>query len=191
MFRDMLNSLHREFHERIEEMQKCRGLRMWILHILYEHGPKNGVEIMDALETHYEKINHLRQEYRRMRHEHQGHQYESRRDHRPKRPSPGSVYPMLKKMVDEDLIHKREDGRYELTEKGQKVIHKLFGHPFFRQHEKHMDRGALAIENALAEIDSYISYLEDIKKEKLMPHKELIGELSERLKKLKKSLKEE
>lgn len=167
-------NLHEKFHERIEEMQRSRGLRIWILHVLDEHGPKNGVEIMDAVQTHYEGI-----------HRHHGSYRHSNR------PSPGSLYPMLKKMVTEGLIAKREDGRYELTEKGHKIIHKLFGHPFFRSNGKKMDRGAMAIENALAEIDDYVSYLEDIKKEKLTHHEELIGLLSERLEKIKDSLQKE
>lgn len=188
----MVQNLHREFHERIDEMQRCNGLRIWILHVLHEHGPKNGVEIMDALETHYEGIEKIRLEYQELSQEHRGYcQRERRRDRAPKRPSPGSVYPMLKKMVDEDLIIKRKDGRYELAEKGQKIIRKLFGHPFFRQHEKQVDHGSLAIENVLTELDSYVSYLEDIKKEKILPYQESIDLLSEKLKRINESLKEE
>jgi DNA-binding PadR family transcriptional regulator len=184
-------NFHEKFHERIDEMQKCRGLRMWILHILYEHGPKNGVEIMDAVATHYEGIEHMRNEYHKMRNEfgHHHHKHHHSKSG-PKRPSPGSVYPMLKKMVDEDLIIKREDGRYELTEKGHNTIQKLFGHPFFRPHGKPVDQGALAIENILTELDGQISYLEDIKKEKLIPYEESIGMLGIKLRKLIESLDE-
>jgi DNA-binding PadR family transcriptional regulator len=167
-------NLHEKFHERIEEMQKSRGLRIWILHVLDEHGPKNGVEIMDAVQTHQKTLLHLNRE---------GHRH-------PKRPSPGSVYPMLKKMVAENLISKREDGRYELTEKGQEIIYKIFGH-LHGLHNKNTHRGAFAIENALTEIDSYVSNFEDIKKEKLIPHEESIGNLSERLKNIKESLHDE
>lgn len=175
-------NLHEKFHERIDEMQKSRGLRIWILHILDQHGPKNGVEIMDAVQSHHEEMHKIieKNDLKGYCKDH-GHS---------KRPSPGSIYPMLKKMVEEELLIKREDGRYELTEKGQMIIQKLFGHPFFRSH-KRMDRGALAIEEALTEIDGYVSYLEDIKREKLVPHEELIELLSERLKKLSESLKED
>ena len=172
-------NLHEKFHERIDEMQKSRGLRIWILHILDQHGPKNGVEIMDAVEEHHERMHRILQK-RDLKGYCRDHGYS-------KRPSPGSIYPMLKKMVEEELIIKREDGRYELTEKGQKIIQKLFGHPFFRSHEK-MDRGTLAIEEALTEIDGYISYLEDIKKEKLAPHEEVIATMGERLKRMEESL---
>jgi hypothetical protein len=54
-----------------------------------------------------------------------------------------------------------------------------------------MDRGAFAVKNVLKEINSYVSFLEDIKKEKLAPHKEIIGDLSERLKKIEESLADE
>lgn len=169
---DTFKNLHRDFHERIEEMQRFGGLRMWILHVLDEHGTANGVEIMDAIQTHQEGLE--------MMSWNRG----PRRGHGPPRPSPGSVYPMLKKMADEDLISKREDGKYDLTKKGEKIIYKMSGR--FRHH-KDMDRGALSIRKALTEMDGYISYLEDIKKEKLASHKEIIGELSERLKKVEES----
>lgn len=175
---DKLKSIHDEFHERIEEMQMFGGLRMWILHVLDEHGPKNGVEIMDAVQTHYYAIHQM---YGLHKMHHGSHKHS-------KRPSPGSIYPMLKKMVAEGLINKREDGRYELAEKGQTVIIKLLGH--FRPHEN-INHGSFAIESALSNIDGYIAYLEDIKKEKLTPHENLIENLSERLKKIKESLNEE
>lgn len=35
------------------------------------------------------------------------------------RPTPGSVYPLLKEMTDQGIVNKLEDGRYELTQKGR------------------------------------------------------------------------
>ena len=169
-------NFHREFHERIEEMQRLGGLRMWILHVLDEHGPANGVEIMDAIQEHHEGREIISWNRR------------SPRSHRPPRPSPGSVYPMLKKMVDEDLIIKRDDGKYGLAKKGEKIVDKMAGR--MRKY-KEMDRNALSIRKALMEMDGYVSYLEDIKKEKLVSNKEIIGELSERLKKIEESLDDE
>jgi DNA-binding PadR family transcriptional regulator len=168
---DLHQDLHKTFHERIEELQKLGGLRIWILHILDEYGPQNGVEIMDAVQVHHDGLHH---KYFRGQ-KHSG------------RPSPGSVYPMLKKMVSENLINKREDGRYDLTAKGQEMSDKIFKR-FQGFHGRRRNRGTLAIENILTEIDSYVSYLEDIKKEKLVPHEELIGLLSERLKNIQESL---
>ena len=103
--------LHRNFHESLEDMQQLGGLRMWILHVLDEEGPKNGVEIMDAVQVHTERSDRV-----------------NRNPHlapRNTRPLPGSIYPMLKKMVSENLITKREDGRYELTKNGENLNSKL------------------------------------------------------------------
>jgi DNA-binding PadR family transcriptional regulator len=171
---DKFKDLHQNFHERIEEMQKLGGLRIWILHVLDEQGPQNGVEIMDAVQAHHDGL----------------HQTYFRGQKHSKRPSPGSIYPMLKKMVSENLISKRNDGRYDLTEKGREMSDKIFKR-FQGFHGKHIDRGSLAIENILTEIDSYVSYLEDIKKEKLAPHEELIGLMSERLKNIHDSIHED
>jgi len=165
---DAFKNLHNEFHEKMEQMQRLGGLRVLILHVLDENGPGNGVEIMDAIQTHHESCNMS----------HRGHRSHSR-------PSPGSVYPMLKKMVNEGLIIKNEDGRYELTEKGNAILNRIYGR--FKPQEK-MDRGEYSITKALTEIEGYVSYLEDIKEEKLVPHGELIGELGERLKTIRESL---
>ena len=54
--------------------------------------PKNGAEIMDAIEE-------MSQGWWR--------------------PSPGSIYPLLEDLQREGLIQKREDGRYELTAKSR------------------------------------------------------------------------
>jgi len=188
-WRDKLSSL-KDFHDRLEELGKLGGLRIWIIHVL-DDGPKNGVEIMDAIQEHHESIHEMRDERMRLMTDDKHYQQHLQRRlrHASRRPSPGSVYPMLKKMVTEGLIIKQEDGRYKLTDKGQEMAYKIFGR--FKSYTEQMDRGAQAVERALTEIDSYVSYLEDIKKEKLIPHEELIRELSERLKKIEKSLKEE
>ncbi|HKT21417.1 MAG TPA: PadR family transcriptional regulator [Nitrososphaerales archaeon] len=69
-----------------------RGLRTWILVIL-QQGPKNGAEIMDAMESGSRGW---------------------------WRPSPGSVYPMLEQLSGEGLVKKRDsDGRYEVTPQGR------------------------------------------------------------------------
>src|SRR5438093_7779585 len=66
---------------------KRRILRPMAIRMLYD-GPKNGAELMDAIE-----------EMTRGRW----------------RPSPGSVYPLLEDLTSEKLVTKRDDGRYELT----------------------------------------------------------------------------
>jgi len=35
-------------------MKEVGGLRMWILHVIDEFGPSNGVEIMDNVQMHYD-----------------------------------------------------------------------------------------------------------------------------------------
>jgi DNA-binding PadR family transcriptional regulator len=71
-----------------------RGLRTWILFVL-EAGQKNGVEIMDAMQTMSQGI---------------------------WKPSPGSVYPMLASMAEEGLIKEVEDRRYQITPQGKEEI---------------------------------------------------------------------
>ena len=190
----------KEVHDKLEELGRLGGLRIWIIHVL-DHGPKNGVEIMDAIQEHHEAFHKMADMRRNIRDDPE---YYKRMDknnkhyykhlnrtmkHASRRPSPGSVYPMLKKMVSEGFIVKQEDGKYELTDLGRETYTNIFG-PSHGSREE-MDRSAQAVENALTEIDSYISYLNDIKKEKLVPHKEWIGELSEKLKEMKDSLKQE
>ncbi|MEL7670260.1 helix-turn-helix transcriptional regulator [Methanobacterium sp.] len=190
----------KEIHDKLEELGKLGGLRIWIIHVL-DRGPKNGVEIMDAIQEHHEQFHQMADMRRNIRDDPEYYKRMDKNDkhyykhlnrtmkHASRRPSPGSVYPMLKKMVSEGFIVKQEDGRYELTDLGRETYTNIFG-PSPRSHEE-IDRSAQAVENALTEIESYVSYLNDIKKEKLVPHKEWIGTLSEKLKKMKDSLKEE
>jgi DNA-binding PadR family transcriptional regulator len=73
------------------------------------------------------------------------------------RPSPGSVYPVLEQLANEGLIKKREDGRYELTSKGDSE----FGEwgPFAGSRRKK----PLTMDDMLQEMASYVSYFEEIK----------------------------
>jgi DNA-binding PadR family transcriptional regulator len=67
--------------------------------------PKNGVELMDAIEK-------MTQGWWR--------------------PSPGSIYPVLEQLTDEGLVKKLEDGKYELTEAAQDEMEWSFG-PSYRR----------------------------------------------------------
>ena len=71
------------------KMHGRRGLRMWALSLI-ARGPKNGAEIVDAIEQ-------MTQGWWR--------------------PSPGSVYPLLADLQQQGAIRKRDDGRYELDPK--------------------------------------------------------------------------
>jgi len=161
-------------------MKQVGGLRMWILHVIGEFGPSNGVEIMANVQKHYDL---QFQWHRKGTHIHPHHEGNVQS----KRLLPGSIYPMLKKMVSEGLITKQDDGKYDLTEDGQIIVTNLFEH--FQQQNKHMNQGVLSVENSLDAMNWHVSYMEDIDKEKIAPHKESIESLIERLKKIKESLK--
>lgn len=103
------------------------GLRILVFSML-QQAPKNGAEIMNEMEL----LSHGRW-----------------------RPSPGSIYPLLDQLCKEENIRKREDGRYEITEKGKKE----FEWPF----RMHM-RQPRSADSAITEIVGYISYLEDLKR---------------------------
>ena len=110
--------------------------------------PKNGVELMDEMEK-------MTQGWWR--------------------PSPGSVYPLLEQLTKEGMVKKREDGRYELTEKANDELEWSFG-PAFRRPR--------SIEDVLNEIGGFVSYLEDVDKAdkpKLEAQRARLRELAKRL----------
>ena len=160
-------------------MKQVGELRMWILHVIDENGPSNGIEIMDNVQKHYD----FQFQQRKGTHIHPHHKSNAQS----KRLLPGSIYPMLKKMVSEGLITKQDDGKYNLTEDGQIVVTNLFEH--FQSRNEHMDHKTISIENSLEAMNWHVSHIEDLDKEKIAPHKESIQLLIERLKKIKESLK--
>ncbi|MEM0357884.1 MAG: PadR family transcriptional regulator [Candidatus Bathyarchaeia archaeon] len=103
------------------------NLRTWVLSIL-QQAPRNGYEIINQIEFASEG------EWR---------------------PSPGSVYPLLAELCKEGSIRKREDGRYEITEKGRKELEWLCGMP---------TRQRQSLDEILTEMSGYLSYLEDLKR---------------------------
>jgi DNA-binding PadR family transcriptional regulator len=70
------------------------------------------------------------------------------------RPSPGSIYPLLDQLAEEKLVRKKDDGRYELTETAR-------GGPDWTR--GWLGRGPRTPQDALAEMESYIAYLEDLR----------------------------
>lgn len=94
---------------------------------LLSGGPKNGVELMDGVET-------ITRGWWR--------------------PTPGSVYPLLEKLVEEGTILKRVDGRYELTPSARSEAEVSFGP------RAEPPRTA---EGAVSELRSLVAYLEDLK----------------------------
>ena len=127
-----------------------KGLRRWILYIVRDK-PKTGAEIMDMMEGNLQGW---------------------------WRPSPGSIYPMLKSMVDEGVLHKSDDNRYSLTASGKEEIENplpWMGRP---------STSPRSVEGVLEELSSYVSYLEDLaasKDEKVAEIASKIKELGARL----------
>ena len=171
-------------------MKEVGGLRMWILHVIDENGPSNGIEIMDSVQKHYDLQYPLfREQFIMQQGHHKGtHVHPHHKSNKQsKRLLPGSVYPMLKKMVAEGLINKQDNGKYDLTEDGQILITNLFEH--FQSRNGNIDSKPVSIENSLEEMNWQISYMEGIDKDKIIPHKESIELLIERLKNISESLK--
>ncbi len=137
--REMMSRLHR-----MGRYGGYGGLKTMVLYTLSEQ-PKNGVEIMDAIEKM--SFGHWK-------------------------PSPGSLYPLLKKAAEENLIRKRDDGRYELTPEGSAEIGYL---------GDARGQASTSVDGVLSEIDSYLSYLEDLPPEAMAPHREQIARLVPRL----------
>jgi len=165
--------------ERLRELEKLGGLKFMVLHVIDED-PKNGTEIMDSIERHRKQVNNVLN-----RHSHDENAEEICTS---LKPSSGAIYPLLKKLVSRGLIIKREDGRYEITEKGHNTLEKISGN-LHHSLNKPMNRGTIMVETALNEIESYINFLSDIKPEKLQSKKESIGKLIKMLVELEKSLK--
>lgn len=103
-----------------------RGLPSMVVYLL-SSSPRNGVELMDGVE-------------------------ELTRGHW--RPTPGSMYPLLKFLTEDGMVRKLPDNRYELTEKGKAQAEESFG----RHH-----RRARTSSEVLSQMDSYLSFLEDTK----------------------------
>ncbi len=99
------------------------------------------------------------------------------------RPSPGSIYPMLSQLTEEAMIRKRDDQRYELTSAGMEEIG-MQGY----SHRQQYQEGPYTVEGTISELESYISYLEDMPKEKLAQYNGRLSRLSDRLNQLKESL---
>jgi hypothetical protein len=95
------------------------------------------------------------------------------------RPSPGSIYPLLDQMTVEGALKKKEDGRYELTEKGKDEGSFPFGFPFGQR--------PTSVESMVGEMRDYVSYFEDLAKSspsKMDPYKDRLRDVADRLSKL-------
>ena len=147
------------------------------LHVLQD-GPKTGSEVMISIQSHRKQINEI------LKIQKLDHVMDDNDEIKNSfKPSPGFIYPLLKKLIEEGLVIKREDGKYELTVFGHQTIYRISGNLKHSINEP-VERGEMAIDTALNEIDSYISFLENIKTEKLVSKLNRVDHFIERLKKL-------
>ncbi len=129
-------------------MRRKRGLPNMVVYLL-STSPKNGMELMDGVEA-------ITRGWWR--------------------PTPGSIYPLLKEMTDQEIVRKREDGRYELTAKGRNQMQMGFGHP--------MRRGPRTTGDMLSQMHGFVSYMEEVKgsgSKQLEPHRSKLRDLAKRL----------
>jgi DNA-binding PadR family transcriptional regulator len=142
-----------EMGHRMRGMNRMRGgLRYFVIYLL-KTKPMNGMELMNAMESNSMGF---------------------------WRPSPGSIYPLLDHLSKENLVSKRPDGKYELTEEGKEAAR--FG-GFFGMHSPS------DAEEMISEMNSYLSYMEDLKlsdPEKIKALSGKLGELSRRISDLTK-----
>jgi len=130
-----------------------KGLRRWILFIVRDT-PRSGAQIMDFMEANLQGW---------------------------WRPSPGSIYPLLKNMVVEGVLSRSDDDKYSLTAAGREEV----DHPW-----PWFDKQAPAprsVEGAIEVISSYTSYLEDLSRvddKNLAANAEHIREVARRLTRL-------
>jgi DNA-binding PadR family transcriptional regulator len=107
-------------------MHRKRGLRMAIVTMLAS-SPKNGVELMDEIEK-------MTQGWWR--------------------PSPGSVYPVLEQLTKDGMVKKKDDGRYELTDKASDELEGSFGHAFGKRER--------SVDEMFDEVSGFVSYIEEL-----------------------------
>ncbi len=130
-----------------------KGLRRWVLYIVRD-APKSGAEIMDVMEANLQGW---------------------------WRPSPGSIYPLLKRMVEEGVLSRSADDRYSLTQSGKEEV----DHPW--PWAEQVGQAPKSVEGAIEVISSYTSYLEDLSRSndpKVAGGSNEIRELASRLSKL-------
>jgi DNA-binding PadR family transcriptional regulator len=80
---------------------------------------------------------------------------------------------LLSSLAKDGFIVKMPDGRYQITEKGLEEIKEVLP-----------PRKPRTTEDILNEIEGYISYLEEIGKDKISPYKSKIESIKSRLEKL-------
>lgn len=121
------------------------GLRWYVLYLL-SNGEKRGIDIMEEME---------------------------KRSWGYWRPSPGSIYPLLKSLEQEGLIKKAESG-YILTDEGREVM------GINRTGESKKEKSSERVDKAISDIESYVDFLEETRDD-LDQYSKQLRHLSERL----------
>lgn len=121
------------------------GLRWYVLYLL-SSGEKRGVDIMEEMEKR--SLGYWR-------------------------PSPGSIYPLLKTLEQEGLIRKGESG-YVLTDEGRETI------GLDKTGKSRSVASGERAERAVSDIESYIDYLEETHDD-LAEHQERLDNIAKRL----------
>lgn len=164
-------------YEMIENFHKYGGLRIVILYELKDK-PLNGVEISKQIEIHNKKLHEKKKQIYYTKHEKDLNDPFTRKVK--SKPSPGSLYPKLKKMREEGLIVKLSNGKYQNTKLGNDKLHEVL--ETLQKKEVYFNENPL--ENTLADLDFAITKIENINEEELKTYEDDLLNLSKRLKKI-------
>lgn len=93
------------------------------------------------------------------------------------RPSPGTIYPLLNNMEKDGFVHRLNDLKYSITEKGLSEI------GISKDGKTRDDDENWTAAKVLSEMEGYVSYLEEISSEVSL-HKESIENIINRLTRL-------
>ena len=91
------------------------------------------------------------------------------------RPSPGSIYPLLDTLSRDGMVVKQTDGKYHLTEKGSKEEEGQFWPRM---------GGPTTVDQMVAEMGTYVSYFEDLGREKISAFATELDGIRDRIAKL-------
>ncbi|MFP3304004.1 MAG: PadR family transcriptional regulator [Nitrososphaeria archaeon] len=87
------------------------------------------------------------------------------------RPSPGTIYPTLYKLIKEGYIVRLENGKYALSEKGKDEV-KGF---------EPITAESFTIDHTLEILESYVYYLKDLDKQEIAKRRDKIKEIAKSL----------
>jgi DNA-binding PadR family transcriptional regulator len=127
--------------------RRKRGLPHMVMYLL-SSSPKNGVELMDGVQS-------ITRGWWR--------------------PTPGSIYPLLKEMTEQGIVRKLEDGRYELTEKGKSEAGGYFGP---------VAGGTQTMGEAVQQLHNTASYIQDLKRSgraSVAEHRDMLQEVKKQV----------